>query len=117
MARGDRSKAAYRHVDISKIPPEAIAEVLSDADAGGREFGLRVVEYIHNGPAQTPIYGVYKEDEDRWTEAKTEFGIEDDTDQNLDLTDDAARKAAEEAEFARLKEEEELAKIGKGKGK
>ena len=117
MARGDRSAAAYRHVDISKLPLEAIAEILSDADAGGREFGLRVVEIIHNGPAQTPIYGVYKEDEDRWTEAKKEFSIDEDGDPNLDLTDDAARKAAEDAELARLKEEEELAKIGKGKNK
>lgn len=111
MARGDRSKAAYRHIDLSVLPDEHRAEILSDADAGGREFGLQVVEVIHNGPAQAPIYGVYYHDEPLWDDAKKEFGIEEDGDVEKDLTDQAEHRAAEEAAAQRRREEKEIADI------
>jgi hypothetical protein len=77
MARDKtRSKAAYFLVDVSELPADIKAEVLEDANAGGGEFGLRIVEAIHNGPAQQMIYGVYYgPDEDKWNEAKKDLGI------------------------------------------
>lgn len=115
MSRKERSAAAYRHVDVSKIPEEARGEILADADAGGREFGLRVVEIAHNGPAQTPIYGVYKQDEETWLETKVDFGIEEDGD--VDMTAKAEAEAAEAAAKMKAAEDAELEKISGGKKK
>ena len=115
MARGSRSAAAYRHVDINCIPEELREEILSDADAGGKDFGLTVVEVAHNGPAQTNIYGVYAgEASDLWDAAKAEFGISE-ANPDADLTADAEAKAQADAEAAKAKEEADLAAIGKGK--
>jgi hypothetical protein len=114
MARGSRSAAAYRHVNISSIPVEAREEILSDADAGGKDFGLVVVEVAYNGPAQTNIYGVYAKDEDLWLSAQAEFGFEE-LNTDVDLTADAQAKAQADAEAAKAKEEADLAAIGKNK--
>ena len=110
MARGSRSAAAYRHVDINCIPEEHREEILGDADAGGKDFGLVVVEIVHNGPAQSNIYGVYTQDEERWLEAQADFGFEE-ANTAVDLTSDAQAKAEAAAEEARLREEAELAAV------
>lgn len=111
MARGDRSAPAYRHVDITCIPEEHREEILSDADAGGKDFGLVVVEIAHNGPAQTNIYGVYKHDEERWLEAQAELGFEE-TNPDVDLTDAATVAAAQAKAEQDAKDEAELNAIG-----
>jgi hypothetical protein len=111
MARDKtRSKAAYFLVDVSELPADIKAEVLEDANAGGGEFGLRIVEAIHNGPAQQMIYGVYYgPDEDKWNEAKKDLGItstsiadsEVGSEQGADPMREAAiRQKAEEAALA-----------------
>ena len=116
MARGSRSASAYRHVDTNCIPDEAREEILSDANAGGKDFGLQIVEIAHNGPAQTNIYGVYKHDEERWLEAQAAFGFEE-ANTEVDLTAEAEAKAQADAAAAKAKEEAELAAIGEGKNK
>lgn len=118
MARGDRGKQAYRRVDISCIPDEALPEILSDVEAGGKEFGLQIVETVHNGPAVAPIYGVYNFDEERWAETQSEFGFEEELNEDNEeaLTKAAQAKAEREAEEARKKEEEEIAAITGEKG-
>lgn len=111
MARGDRSAAAYRHVDVTCIPQEHREEILNDAEAGGREFGLCVVEQAHNGPAITNIYGVYKGDaEAAWELTKEEFGFSEEN-PDVNLTAKAVDDASAAAEAARAAEEAELAKI------
>lgn len=116
MARGSRSAPAYRHVDISCIPEELREEILVDANAGGKDFGITVVEIAHNGPAQTNIYGVYKDAEELWLEAQVEYGFSE-TNPNVDLTAEAEAKAQAEADEIKAAEDAELAAVGKGKNK
>lgn len=75
MARKERSKAAYFLVDLSELDADVRQELIEDAQAGGGEYGLRVVEMVYNGPAQSPIYGVYFVDQEKWNGAKDEFNI------------------------------------------
>lgn len=75
MARKERSKAAYFLVDLTELDAETRKELIEDAQAGGGEYGLQVVEIVHNGPAQSPIYGVYNFNQEKWDAAKEEFGI------------------------------------------
>jgi hypothetical protein len=110
------SKAAYFLVDTNTIPAEHRAEIMDDVAMGGGEFGLRVVEEVHNGPARSQILGVYfGPDEEKWTAAKAEFGIADvETDEVAlvegaqEQTDNAAAaaQAAEEARVAAIVGEE-----------
>lgn len=119
------SKAAYYLVDISELPSDLKAEILEDAAAGGGEYGIRVVEEIHNGPARANIYGVYYGvDDEKWQAAKEELGISsstvaDEAVQTEDadpLKEAALRQAAEEAalveaEKVRVAEAAEVEKI------
>lgn len=114
MARGDRSAPAYRHVDLSQFSEDIRAEIIGDAEAGGREFGVVMVEVVHNGPAQTPIYGVYSHAEEQWAGAKAELGIEE-ASTDVDLTAEASEVASQQAEAMAAAENAELEKIGGGK--
>ncbi|TXH45945.1 MAG: hypothetical protein E6Q97_30580 [Desulfurellales bacterium] len=114
MARGDRSAPAYRHVDLSQFSDDIRAEIIGDAEAGGREFGIVMVEVVHNGPAQTPIYGVYNHAEEQWAQAKVELGIEEAA-TDVDLTAEAAETASQQAEAMAAAETAEIEKISGGK--
>jgi hypothetical protein len=112
-----RNTAAYRLVDVSSIPSEHYDEVIEDASTGGGLYGLRIVEVVYNGPAQQPIYGVYKEDEEKWKEAQSDFGFTDPgKSDETKISQDASAKAAADAEAKRKAEEAELEEIGKGAG-
>lgn len=110
MTRASRSAPAYRHVDISCIPDEHRDEILGDADGGGAEFGLQVVEIVHNGPAQAPIYGVYAHNEDRWAAAKNDFGFSEER-PDVDLTAVAEMQAGDVAARINAEEEEALLNV------
>lgn len=76
MARDpNKSKAAYTLVDLSDLPADVRKEVMEDALAGGGEYGVRVVEEVHNGAARAQIFGYYHTDQDKWEDAKKELGI------------------------------------------
>ena len=113
MARG--SKQAYFHVDITEFPKDVRDTLVEDASMGGAQYGLRVVELIHNGPAQAPIYGVYYgDDEVKFKEGLAELAAEYNGDEEVDLTEDAERKAAEQAAAQLAAEEAAIAEIDKG---
>ena len=112
---GSRSVPAYRHVNVGCIAEDIRGEILEDAEAGGREYGLKVVEIAYNGPAQTNIYGVYTHDEDLWAAAKAELGIDEQIDPSLDMSSAAAAKAQVDAEAALAAEQAALAAVGNGK--
>lgn len=69
--------AAYTLVDLSDLDTDLQKDIIEDANAGGGEYGIRVVEESVNGGARAPIYGYYKDGPDakRWEDAKTELGI------------------------------------------
>lgn len=71
------TRAAYTLVDLSDLDIDLQKDIIEDANAGGGEYGIRVVEEVVNGGARAPIYGYYKEgpDAERWAAAKTELGI------------------------------------------
>jgi len=107
MARINKSKAAYFLVDLTLLSAEDAKLIIEDAAMGGGEFGVRVVEEVHNGPASQPIYGVYYDvvpgtgDETKWNAAKAEFGISVD---ELGVEKTEEEQLAEmEAEEARLR--------------
>lgn len=130
MSRSERSKAAYTLVDLSGLPAEIRQDVQTDALAGGGEYGIRVVEEIHNGAARAQIFGVYNgEDAEKWEEAKKNLGISsdeiDDSEVNAATaeanprTEAALRQAAEqranaEAEAARTTDDENVRKVLEG---
>lgn len=131
MARDPKkSKAAYVLVDLSDLPADIKQEVLEDALAGGGEYGVRVVEEVHNGPARAQIFGVYDHDADKWDEAKKELGItgsevEDGevvaTETHSPLEEAALRQKAEqmalaEADRIRTAEDAEVQAIVDGTG-
>lgn len=113
-----RSKAAYSLVDISDLPRDVRDAIIEDAQAGGGEYGVRVVEEMVNGPVRSPIYGVYDFDAEKWDAAKAELGIvatdipdnEVQSETDVDEREDAQRAAARESaqtEAARIREAEE----------
>jgi len=130
MDRASRSKAAYSLVDLSDLPRDIRDELIADAGAGGGNYGLRVVEEVHNGPAIAPIYGYYHVDEERWTQAKKDLGIGstdvDDatvaagtaTDPRTEamLREAAKEQASAAADSINALEEEEVRKIVEGEG-
>lgn len=117
------SQAAYFLIDIMALEPRFRQEVMEDAETGGDEFGVKIVEEVHNGPARTAIYGVYKQvknkageviadDEGKWEKAKAAFNVPDgadDEDEEEKLRaaaatqTDAAAAAALAAEEANVK--------------
>ncbi len=109
------SKQAYFYVDVSKIPQEAREALVEDASMGGAQYGMRIVELIHNGPAQSPVYGVYYgEDEKKWALAQEEltFDSEEADDEVLakaSAAADAAAAAQNAADEARVSEVVEAA--------
>lgn len=123
------SKAAYSLVDLGSLNSQFRREVVEDAEAGGGEFGVRVVEEAHNGPARSPIYGYYHDvlaadgvtvlsnDETKWNEAKAKFDVEevdeDDDDVEERLRRSAAEGADETAEKVRLAEDARVAAVTK----
>lgn len=123
--RALRNKAAYTLVDLSELPEDIRAMILEDASAGGKEFGVRVVEETVNGPARAAIYGVYDHDVEAWNAAKEEFGISgeeiDDSEVTAGTLDDGSRESAlraaaqeqvnADAERIRVADEAELKKI------
>lgn len=71
------SGQAYYLIDLNELTPAQRAEVVEDAALGGGDFGVRVVEIIHNGPAQTSLYGVYYgADDDLWHATLEEFAAD-----------------------------------------
>lgn len=122
MARNNsRGKAAYTLVDLSDLPADVRQEIMEDALAGGGEYGLRVVEEVHNGAARAQIFGYYRDvkkadgtfftrkndaggeveignDETKWNAAKAEFGItssdEDDAAVSAEAGNDPRTEAA-----------------------
>lgn len=109
-----KSEPAYYLVDISALTPEQRAEVFEDAVTGGGDYGVEVVEIVHNGPSQTPLYGVYYgEKHELWVQTKEEWGISDDDVLSEDeLREAAEQRAADEAAAADAAEAAELAKAG-----
>lgn len=69
--------AAYTLVDLSDLDPKVQKQLLEDANAGGGQYGLRVVEEVINGGARAPIYGYYHSgpDAELWDTAKKDLGI------------------------------------------
>lgn len=69
--------AAYTLVDLSELDEKTKNRLLEDANAGGGQYGVRVVEEVVNGGARAPIYGYYRDgpDADRWAKAKKDLGI------------------------------------------
>lgn len=125
MARA-QSKAAYYLVDLSELPTDVKNDILEDAAAGGGDYGCRVVEEIHNGPARAALYGVYYgEDDEKWQKAKADFGISgsevedaevipvtpEDPAKEASLRQAAEEAANTEANRVRSLEEAEIAKI------
>lgn len=108
-SRAARGRPAYTLVDLSGLKPEVREELTIDASNGGGQFGLRIVEEVHNGPARSAIYGVYDHDKALWEEAKKEFGLTAETVDNNKVgavegtdprTEAALRQAAEEQAMA-----------------
>lgn len=91
-----RSMAAYVIVNIAAFSEAAQAELIDDAAAGGKTYGLRVVEEYINGPARQPVYGVYKDDEELWNETKAQLGIEEEALDAEEPDEDALREAAQQ---------------------
>lgn len=83
-----RAKAAYTLVDVSGLPDDVRKAIVEDANIGGSEYGVRVVEEHINGPARVPVYGVYDFDAEKWGAAKEELSIA------AEEVDDAAVDAA-----------------------
>lgn len=110
MARD--SQQAYVVIDMSFLPDELRELVIEDASAGGRSYGITIVEQFHNGPAVNPVYGYYKSpnpDEENWQATQNEFGFSYD---DLSADADAVRsKAADDAaaEAADIKAKEDAA--------
>jgi hypothetical protein len=128
--REKRSSApAYTLIDISGLPKDVQRDIIDDANAGGGEYGVRVVEEMVNGGARAPIYGVYKgEEAERWAAAKKDLGISaeeiddkevqgaasfDDSDprRQAALREAAAQRAAAEADRIRASENREVEAI------
>lgn len=121
------SEAAYFVVNLNELEPSFRQQVLEDAEVGGMEFGVRVVEEIHNGPARSAIYGVYKtvqdgdgkvlsDDEGKWNAAKAEYNVPDSVDDDKaaeTAATTAADAAAAEADRVREAEEAEQRRITK----
>lgn len=123
-----KPRPAYFLVDIAKIPENIRAEVIEDAAFGGKDYGVQVVEIVHNGTAQSPIYGVYydvepahdgshqgRDDETRWNEFKAENGMDDDVDEEA-VRESAAAVADEAAERQKAADDAALAAIDNGEG-
>lgn len=131
MGRRERQNApaAYTLVDISELPDEIRDDIIEDANAGGGQYGIRVVEESVNGGARAPIYGYYRDGEDaeRWTKAKKKFNLSaaevDDGDvvgAGVDITDPrreaairegAAQRAEQQADRIRAGEDAEVEAI------
>jgi len=120
--REKRGRAAYKIVDLSKLDKKIAAELIEDAQAGGVEYGLRVVETAINGASETPIYGVYYgDDEDKFADAEARLRVEDgelvdlgveDEDAD-DLRRDAQTITDEEAKVATEAEEKAIREVTK----
>lgn len=121
------SAAAYFLVDLSELSAETRQMIMEDAYAGGGDYGVTVVEEIHNGPARQPIFGVYfdtpetaleKQSERKWGETKATLGLSTATDAEADpealrakadavaTASAEATQAAEDAELRRITGEE-----------
>lgn len=129
MARdATKSKAAYTLVDLSDLPADVRQEVMEDALAGGGEYGVRVVEEVHNGAARAQIFGYYHADQEKWDEAKKELGITGSEVEDGEVTGEAGedpraqaalRQAAEqrasaEADAIRTAEDESVRQVLEG---
>lgn len=125
MSRHSRSKnsePAYRLVDLSILDPADQAEVMEDAAMGGADFGVKVVEINHNGPAQTNVYGVYikaaegekHSDLEKWEAFLADCGVSEDPDavDEETIRATAAASADDQAAKADEFEEAELARAG-----
>jgi hypothetical protein len=75
--KNERTAAAYTLVDLSDVDEKVRKDIIEDANAGGANYGVRVVEESVNGGARAPIYGVYDTgpDHDRWVEAKKDLKL------------------------------------------
>lgn len=112
-----RKSAAYTLVDLSDLDEQLRKDLIEDANAGGGQYGIRVVEESVNGGARAPIYGVYDDgpDADRWEQAKKDLGIDgteiDDADAyvssgvGLEVTDPRREAAIREAAAQRVEAE------------
>lgn len=109
-----KRKAAYRFVDLKALEPLVRAEVTEDAQAGGGNYGLKVVEEAVDGPSRVPIYGVYfGDDEEKWREAQRRLQVRDgslvDIDEEAEDALRAEASAGADAEAAAIRRKEEAA--------
>jgi hypothetical protein len=121
MARHRKnSEPAYRLVDLSILDPADRTEVIEDAVAGGADFGVKVVEINHNGPAQTNVYGVYVKgaegekhsDLEKWEAFLEDVGVSEDAVDEETIRAASAASADDQAAAAEQAEEAELARAG-----
>lgn len=111
-----KSVQAYSIVDISEFHDEAKQALLEDAEAGGKVYGLTVVEQYVNGPMRSSVYGYY--DAELWEAGKKELGI-DQGEEELDeeqLRKKAEEEAAAAAELAQRREEAALKAVTEAQG-
>lgn len=100
------SKAAYYLVDLSELPLDIKREIILGAEAGGGDYGVRVVEEIHNGPARQNLYGVYYgPDDELWQKAKADFGIASEQVADEAVSGEAPVDPAKEAALRQAAEE------------
>lgn len=112
-----RSKAAYSYFDVGTLPEGELKQViLDDAATGGREYGLEIVEIVHNGPAAVPVYGVYNHNQEKWQAVLNELGLNGDVSDNPDLVEQAAKLAEVAAAHANEVAEAAVAAVAEGQG-
>lgn len=78
LSRNISTAAAYTLVDLGSLEDDELRkDIIEDANAGGGNYGIRVVEEVVNGGARAPLYGYYRDgpDADKWNAAKKELGL------------------------------------------
>lgn len=93
--RAARSSAAYSIINLAAFAESVHEELVEDAAAGGKIYGVRVVEEYINGPVRQVVYGVYHVDQELWEEAKAQLGIEEEALEAEEPDEEALRKEAE----------------------